>query len=162
MARFTKALRQRILDDFTRQNNGWFDPRAFVLHVRDTGPDHPAYGWFEWDDAKAAEEHRVWQARTFAQGLRIEFKVETVERGSFTVSAPQFVSPLDARASGGGYFQTDPTDAEHMAEFAKQAAQHLRWWLRRYGAVVVAAGGDLGALTDLAEALEGPKGEAAA
>lgn len=162
MAKFTKALRQQILDDFTRQNNGWFDPRAFMLHVQKAGPDHPAYDWFTWDDAKAAEDHRIWQARTFAQGLRIEFKVETIERGAFTVSAPQFVSPLEGRGSGGGYFQTDPKDAEHIAEVARQAAQHLRWWLRRYEAVVVSAGGDVDALTNLAEALEGPKEEAAA
>lgn len=162
MAKFTKALRQKILDDFTRRNNGWFDPRAFMLHVKEAGPDHPAYGWFTWDDAKAAEDYRVWQARTFAQGLRISFKVETVERGAFTVSAPQFVSPVDRRGDGGGYFQTDPGDAEHLAEMGRQAAQHLRWWLRRYEAVVAPAGGDLDALNGLCAALEGAQEEAAA
>jgi hypothetical protein len=147
MARFTKAQRQKIIEDFARQNNGWYDPRAFVQHVRSEGQDHPAYEWFTWDDQAAADAFRLDQARDFARGLVIKFEVQEARpKGKVIVAqreAPFAVSPASTRKSGGGYYLTDPGDSEHMAELRRQAATDLGWWLRRYGAALEAAGGDV-------------------
>lgn len=162
MARFTKALRQQIVEDFARQNNGWFDKRAFLVHVRETGPDHPAYEWFEWDDTAAAEAYRLEQAGAFVRDLKIEFKVESIKSAPVTVSAPQFVSPVATRRSGGGYFQTDPQDDIHMDELSRQAARDFAWVLNRYEAVIVRAGGNMKTLRALQLKLDVAKGADAA
>src|SRR3546814_9286039 len=80
MERFTAAQRQGIIRDFAVRHNGFYNPRLFVEEVLAEGPDHPAHGWFEWDSDRAAHEHRIWQAREFAKGLRVVFTVEEVGR----------------------------------------------------------------------------------
>lgn len=153
MSRFTKNLRQEIIEAFARDNNGWFDPHAFVAHVREVGADHPAHAWFEWDDNAAAEAYRLDQARDFARGLRVEFTVETIERDSVrVVTAPFLTSPVATRKSGGGYYVTDLGDAEHVAEMKRQAAQYLRWFVSRYEAILDAPAVD--ALTTVQGLLE--------
>ena len=104
MTGLTKAARQAILDDYLARHNGRFDAGEFLTEVRAGGEDHPAFGWFTWDDDRAAHEHRLWQARTFARDLRVTFNVETLERGAVrirTVEAPRLVSPLEGRQKGG-------------------------------------------------------------
>jgi hypothetical protein len=145
MAKFTKELRQQIIREFCLRRNADFDARLFEQEVRETGADHPAHEWFEWDDNRAAEEHRIWQAREFAKGLKISFTVEEVGRGGSIrvreVSVPMLVSPASGRSAGGGYFLTDPENPEHMAELCRQAATDLRRWVRRYGGALTYAGG---------------------
>jgi hypothetical protein len=157
MARFTKALRQQIVREFAEQNGGWFDPALFLETVREAGEDHPAYDWFEWDDDKAALEYRLDQARDFARGLVVRFEIEEVHRGKMRIaehSAPLIISPLGKRREGGGYFVTDPDDAEHMEELRKQAAQSLRWFLSRYNAVLAHCGVSVAALERVQAQLE--------
>lgn len=155
MAVFTKALRQKIVEDFARQNNGWFDPRAFLMHVREAGADHPAFEWFEWDDEAAAEAYRIDQARDFARGLVVKFDVRTIERGPVRIAqVPLVTSPVATRKSGGGYYLTDPQDRGHMAELRRQAATDLRWFIRRYAGAIEAAGGDVETLEALHGLLE--------
>ena len=150
MARFTKALRQEIIRDFCERRNADFDARLFEQEVRETGPSHPAYEWFQWDAEKAAHDHRIWQAREFATGLKVSFTVEEIGRNKSIsvreVEMPMLVSPLDGRRGGGGYFLSDPENPEHMAEFCRQAAADLARWLRRYHAAVAHAGGSVGAV----------------
>lgn len=145
MARFTRELRQQIVHDFAVRNNGWFDPAAFLAHVREAGAEHPAYSWFEWADDKAANEYRLDQARDFARGLTVRFEVQTEERRAVVVSqsAPLIISPMRNRHDGGGYHLMDPNDPSHMAEHCRQAAQSLRWYISRYEAAVRFAGGDI-------------------
>ena len=165
MSRFTKALRQQIIEDFSRRNNGWFDPKAFVAYVGETGPDHPAYDWFTWDDVAAASAYRVDQARDFARGLKVTFKVEEVQHGPVNVvsrEVPFLTSPKATRKGGGGYYLTDPNDAEHMAELAREAASTLRWFIGRYEAAILHVGGDADALTALQLRLEGVEAAQAA
>jgi hypothetical protein len=150
MARFTKAIRQQIIREFCLKRNAEFDARLFEQDVRETGEAHPAYGWFTWDADKAALEHRVWQAREFASGLEVAFSIEEIGRNkSITVrevQMPMLLSPMDGRRHGGGYFLADPNDAEHMAEFCRQAAADLARWFRRYQAAVVHSGGSSAAI----------------
>lgn len=158
MARFTKELRQKIIRDFCLKRNTDFDAKLFAQDVRDTGPEHPAWEWFEWDEGKAASEYRVWQAREFAKDLRVKFTVEEVGRGGAitirAVEAPMLVSPVDGRRAGGGYFLTDPSNPDHMAELCRQAATSLSTWLRRYEGALAHAGGSVAAVAKQLKALE--------
>lgn len=158
MARFTKELRQKIVREFCTRRNADFDAKLFEQEVRETGPSHPAYEWFEWDESKAASEFRVWQAREFVKDLRIVFTVEEVGRSGTIqvreVEAPMLVSPLSGRARGGGYFLTTPDDPAHMAELCRQAATDLERWLRRYEAAVWHSGGSVAPIERQLKALQ--------
>lgn len=147
MSQFTKEARQEIIRDFCRRRNADFDARLFEQEVREQGAEHPAYEWFEWDADKAATEHRIWQARQFAVGLRVSFKVEEVGRGGAvtvrSVDAPFLLSPGEDRKAGGGYYLTDLSNPEHMTELCRQAAVDLNRWLRRYEAALRHVGGSV-------------------
>lgn len=156
MARFSKALRERIVREFTARHNGRYDPAVFVEEVKAAGPDHEAYEWFEWDDEAAASSFRVEQARSFVQGINISFTVETLVRGNITVSPcimPLVVSPMEGRRAGGGYVINNPDNPDHVAEFCGQAARDLDAWLRRYRAAVLSAGGSTAHVERLAALL---------
>lgn len=130
MTRFTKELRQQIVEDFSRRHNGQYDPSLFLKEVKEIGESHPAYGWFEWNTEKAVQEYQLWQARSFAKDLRINFTVEEVGRGGAvtvkTSEMPMVISPSAGRKNGGGYVLTDPNDPAHQAEHCHQAAAALR------------------------------------
>lgn len=157
--KFTKELRQQIVQDFCSRNGGIFNPILFLEEVRERGAEHPAYGWFEWDASKAAREYQLIQARNFANDLRINFTVEEIgPRRSLTireVEGPMFISPMANRQAGGGYFEVDPNDPVKMAEYCGQAALALRTFLRRYEAAVVYAGGNAAAINKTLELLDG-------
>ena len=105
---------------------------------------HPAFEWFQWDDETAADQYRIWQARTFVQGLRIKFEVITTKRsisGVVVREAPAYVSPIEDRRAGGGYLQVDMDNADHVAELLRQASVSFETWVRRYGDVFITAGG---------------------
>ena len=54
-----RKQRAEIVKDFCLRHGGVYNPQTFVEEVRSTGPDHPAYELFTWDDTKAAREHRT-------------------------------------------------------------------------------------------------------
>lgn len=169
MSQFTKELRQQIVEEFSRRHNGQYNPEIFLKEVREKGKDHPAYGWFEWNAKKAANEHNLWQARAFAKDLRITFSVEEVGSGGAvtvrTTEMPMVLSPSSGRSGGGGYVLTDPNDPAHQAEHCHQAATALRSWLNRYQAALVHAGFGVKIVEQLAEGMEAvqapPKADAA-
>lgn len=169
MTKFTKELRQQIVEDFARRHNGQYNPELFLKEVREGGTDHPAHSWFEWSNEKAAAEHRLWQARSFAKDLRIKFEVEEVGKGGAitvtTTEMPMVISPAAGRKDGGGYLLTDPSDPRHQAEHCHQAAAALRSWLNRYQAAVIHSGFGVRSVEALIEAMakvEKPALEAAA
>lgn len=143
--RFTKEVRQKIINDFAVRHNGHFNPKLFVDEVRRTGEGHPAYEWFQWDRDKAAHEFWLCQARAFATGLRVTFSVEEVGRkGAISVrevTAPMAHSPVEQRSKGGGYVVTDTGDPAHMSELCRQAATDLARWIQRYEGALIYAGG---------------------
>lgn len=158
MARFTKQLRQQIVEEFSIRHNGHFNPTLFLEEVRSKGPRHPAYEWFEWDQDKAALAYQIEQARDFARDLRVSFRVEEVGRGR-TVSVreaemPMVLSPMAGRRDGGGYYLVDPENPEHAAEHCRQAAVALRAWFRRYQSALVHANGSSAAIEKAIKALE--------
>lgn len=158
MSKFTKQLRQQIVEEFARRHNGLYDPALFLREVKEEGPAHPAYEWFEWDASKAALEHNLWQARTFARDLRINFTIEQVSRsGEIKVvqqEAPLVLSPVEGRKDGGGYVLNNPDDPEHVAEHCRQAGAALRSWLKRYSSALIHVDGTTKAIERLASELE--------
>ena len=155
--RIKKADRRAIVQDFMERHGGRYDPRAFVDEVRRSNGQHQAWTWFTWDDDKAAEDHRIWQARVFAQDIVVQFSVEQIRRGSVVVvsaDAPAFVSPLDTRRSGGGYVELDPDDPAQMAILCAEAARSLQAWVRRYSGAVAYVGGLISGSQKLAGLLE--------
>jgi hypothetical protein len=159
MAEFTKQKRQDIVEEFSRRHNGVYNPVVFLDEVKSKGKDHPAYDWFEWNTKKAAQEYHLWQARSFAKDLRINFTVEEVgPTGAVTVRTtemPMVLSPSNGRKSGGGYVLTDPNDPAHMAEHCHQAAAALRSWLNRYQAALIHAGYGVKVIESVADTMEG-------
>jgi hypothetical protein len=149
MARFTKDRRQKIVREFCGRHGGDFHPALFAKEVRATGPSHDAWEWFTKEMEDAANEHWTWQARKFAEGLKISFNVEEVGRSGaikvVSVDVPLLISPIDGRRHGGGYVLMDENDPEHMAELCRQAAGHLAWWIGRYEAAVRHTGGNMAA-----------------
>lgn len=86
---------QKELETIGKRNHGLLRPCDVVDFARDK--DTSLHSRFEWDDRKASDEYRLWQAR---QILRIE--VITLENDSEPIRA--FVSLRDDRSSeGGGY-----------------------------------------------------------
>ena len=152
----SREKRQAIVDDFI-QRNGGYSAQGFLAEVRRSNGSHPAWAWFDWDDPRAAEEHRLWQARTFVRDLTISFSVETVTSSAhgFTVSAPRVLSPAESRPSGGGYRRFDPESAEDVAELATQAATAFASWRKRYEAALYASGVKQSVLDAIAKRLSG-------
>ena len=142
--RFSKTLRQQIIEEYVARR-GEYDPKSFVAEVREVGPSHAAYDWFEWNNTEAADQYRFWQARMFVQGIRVKVEIEHVERKIAGVrvldAVPAYVSPIAARKDGGGYFKLDPENPSHIRELRMQAIVALDNWIRRYGAVYSMSGG---------------------
>ena len=158
MGKYTKQQRQTIVREFATRHNGLYNPALFVEEVRASGPSHPAYDWFEWDESKAAKEHQLWQAREFVRDLRVSFSIEEVGRDRAisvrTVEMPAALSPMDVRSKGGGYVMTSPGDDRTMSEYCRQAAAALDAWLRRYGAALSYAGASSDGLLKQIKVLE--------
>jgi hypothetical protein len=96
-----------------------------VLHARDVvqwAKSHPGsalHGAIEWDDIKAADAHRLWQARQLIQ-------ISLVREDG----APRMVSLTIDRASGGGYRQISdvlPVKSLRDQMLADALADHERW-----------------------------------
>ncbi len=155
--RFTKEQRQNIVREFAIRHNGVFNPRLFLDEVRRVGEEHPAFGWFEWDQEKAALAWQVEQARDFARDLRVTFKVEEFRPASavrvVTREMPLVLSPIDHRHHGSGYVLTNPENPDHMREHCRQAAQALGAWIGRYASAVEHIGGSLEPLDSLSKDL---------
>ena len=139
-----RKQRAEIVKDFCLRHGGVYNPQTFVEEVRSTGPDHPAYELFTWDDTKAAREHRTWQARMFVQGLKLVFQVEhQTPTGRIKIQerdVPLLLSPSSTRQDGMGYYIFDPNDPDHLEELRRQAVVDLKAWLVRYSVALDTAG----------------------
>lgn len=167
VAKFTKSDRQRIIDDYlAASGQNMFHAGVFIDWLADN-PDHEAHPWFFGkDDEDAAREYRIGLARQMASGLRITAQVSVApEKGSvvsFKVREyPAYISPIEGRHGGGGYFPTDPEDEAHLAEIRRQGATALRSWLRRYGGAMEESGIDISALVELASDIDSRKVQSA-
>jgi hypothetical protein len=81
------------------ESDGQLIPARVVDAARD--PASPLHDKFEWDDSKAAEAHRLNQARTLIRSVKMV--VETNQR---IITAPAFVRDPTHAARDGGYVHT--------------------------------------------------------
>lgn len=85
-----------ILDGIARKHGDVLKPEDIVLEATD--PMHPLHDRFEWDDAKAAHEHRIEQARALIRSVRVDVKIETK-----TVNAVYYVRDPRLPQTEAGY-----------------------------------------------------------
>lgn len=118
--------RQRIAEELaTLASRGRLAPRRVVRWAR-THRKSALHGCFQWDDTRAAEQFRLWQARelivsvevTYADGKRRQV----------------YVSPIVSRAGGHGYHRLVDvmSRAELRAQFLAQALDELERVCDRY------------------------------
>jgi len=153
MSKLSRKQRQEIIDEYLVESGASrFHPEQFLAWLSER-PDHPAYGWFEWDDERAAAEYRVSQARHFAAGCRIVASMSVVSRGGsvkvVTTMMPAMISPRDGWRNGGGYVPLSADDPVSMDAFCEEAACALDAWCRRYEGAVLHRGGNLTAVRKL-------------
>lgn len=116
------------LEQIRGENDGLLPPRAVVEFARD--PLTALHGEFTWDDAVAAEERRLDQARRL---IRVMVTIEHIADKDRRVRA--FVSVMDdRRMAGGGYRSTVEVmqDDERRERMLATALMELRAFKRRY------------------------------
>lgn len=100
-------IRSAIIS-ISESHGGTLTPELVVEEARPEGS--PLHDQFTWDDAAAAHEHRLYEARALIRSIRVE--VTTTE---FRVQAPMFVRDPDAGHSQGYVVLTDLLDDEMRA-----------------------------------------------
>lgn len=89
------TIREELLQ-IQAANNGVCSPAAVVNYARN--PETLLHNRFEWNDSKAAENYRLWQAR---QVISLELIVIPSEKKE--IETRFFVSLTDDRKNDGGY-----------------------------------------------------------
>lgn len=90
----------------------------------------PIHHLFEWDDKKAAEEHRLDKARYLLRAVLVEYYIEATKK-TVTVRAHVFSPKKKAYFS----IKTVLNDTEMRAELVRQALEELRAWQKTYRAL---------------------------
>lgn len=78
------------------EHDGRLRPDDVVADAAD--PGSPLHGYFEWDDAAAAERHRLHQARGLIQAVRVVWTTETL-----VLTSTLYVRDPDADRNEQGY-----------------------------------------------------------
>lgn len=124
-------------------SHGMLTPTLVVDEARD--PGHPLHSHFEWDDARAAEEYRLEQARGLIQKVKIVYRsprgrsperlvrayhsVPDVERGRVYRSAEDIAEDPLLREMVLRDMERDwkqlKTRYEHFAEFAEMVLRDM-------------------------------------
>ena len=135
--RFTREERLTITKAHMAKHNGVYQPVSFVEAAND--PEHPAHGWFTWDDSVAAYAHRLWQARVFPKVhlRRPPMKISDLTQKEVRIEMqemPAVVSPIGSRNGEGGYIATDTP--EGRAALLEEARLMLLQWLGRFRAIL--------------------------
>jgi hypothetical protein len=125
MAAKLREARLAELRKIQAKHRGLLPPKHVVAFARD--PKSALHGHFQWDDGKAAHQHRLWQARQLIDSFEI------VREGS-TKPTPVFVSLESDRASGRGYREMSKilTSEELTAQMLASALKDLNVLKERY------------------------------
>ncbi len=91
--------------------------------ARATDPDSALHGEFDWDDASAAHQHRLQQARSLIGSYRRQL---VVEGGTVTVRRWTKVPSL------GRSVPTERAVTDYRGEIEARAARELRSWVTRF------------------------------
>lgn len=115
MSAASKRLRAAIaaeLDAIYRKRGG-LDP-VFVVSWAGKHPNSALYSKFEWNDAKASHEYRLWQARQVITEVEVEYPDGKVRQ--------VYVSPMPRRKRGGYATLVDVlSDKQQRQQFIAQA-----------------------------------------
>ncbi len=164
--RLAKQQKQELIDSYLEITGAnQIDVEALLDFVQQR-PDHPFYPpLFEADDSIHARKNRVAILRKMLSGLRttvqVVVDVQEAPPVPVTVEVPAVISPRANRADGGGYVQVRPTQPDHKAELAGQAADALHQWIDRYSGTCVMLGIDLTAVSAVEAQLRGVETDAA-
>ncbi len=90
-------------------------------------PKSPIHDEFEWDDTKAAREHRLHQARKLIRSFEVVWIEEQVE-----VQTVAFVSLQEDKKASYRSVRTVLTDDQLRAQWKEQALRDLRSWRAKY------------------------------
>jgi hypothetical protein len=120
---------QKIINELQRiavRNGGILLPGKVVEAAR--FKSSPLHSQFEWDDAKAAHSHRLWQAR---QLIRVVVTVENVDGDKKPMHV--FVSLKQDRKEG-GYRETIAvlSDKDLRQQLLADAIADMQWFQEKY------------------------------
>lgn len=103
-------------------------PQALVDEARD--PKSPLHKYFEWDDARAAEQYRLTQARYYMRSINVEYVIK--DQGSFEMRAfvpgyvdgegRQWKATLEIAATEDGMQQLLDAARDELRAFTKKYA----------------------------------------
>jgi len=117
---------QKELETIRKRHNGLLRPADVVEFAKDKAT--ALHGQFTWDDGKAAEEYRLWQARMIIRvTVSVMPKVEKECRA--------YVSLMnDRQRDGGGYrsMVSVLSDAERREALLQEALAELNVFRRKY------------------------------
>jgi hypothetical protein len=118
------------LEKIAAENGGRLTPRAMVQKARARG--HPLHRHFEWDDARAADAHRLHQARQVVRAIRVVDETQP--------EAPPRIAYLSiAEGDRTGFAYRPRSAVEDSARLQRcileQAERDLQAWERRYSEI---------------------------
>jgi hypothetical protein len=116
---------QAALQEIANQHDGILRPEIVVDAAR--AKTSPLHSSFEWDNTKAAEAHRLWQARQLI--ISVTIKYEGVKNES-----PIYVSLKKDRETGGGYrpMVAVLADDELREQLLEDARQDMEIFRKKY------------------------------
>ncbi len=128
MGRDRRAVRGELQSIKRDDADGLLKADAVVSRASDDA--NPLHPFFEWDDGKAAHQHRLAQARALIRSVEVVMPEDSDES-----PIPKFVSlRFDRSKVGGGYRETQDVvkDRKFLTELEATAKQDIDAFLRRY------------------------------
>lgn len=117
------------LEVIAEQNGGVLYPASVVEFARN--PESALHEHFTWEDAVAAEQWRLSQARQI-------IRVRLVSQGPSTIGVRAYVSLSEDRQNpGGGYrrYQDVMADDELRRQYLRQALSEAKLWREKFKAL---------------------------
>jgi len=111
--------------EIQEEHGGLLRPVDVVAFAKD--PDTALHGRFEWDNEKASQEYRLWQARQI-----IRVRVTVLDMGGETISVRAYQSlPSDRAEDDGGYrsigvIMAAPEMRRQLLESARKEMTYFR------------------------------------
>jgi hypothetical protein len=124
-AQHVRANPQQIgeaLETIRAENGGQLHPQAVVQGARSS--KSLLHRYFEWDDAKAAEQHRLDQARALIRSIRV---IDDDDK-----SRPAFLSIRNDDGIGYRAFEEVLRSPDLRQRLLEQAQRDLDAWTQRY------------------------------
>lgn len=119
------TVREALEAIYTR--DGQLDPEVVVSEA--VPEDSPLHKHFEWDDSKAAHQHRL---DTATRLIRIKVTYSTGEDQKFKVRVYTNVHPDGDSRKAGTYISTEEALLTHRDQVLMQAEREVQSFLEKY------------------------------